>query len=109
MVLFDLFKRRDGHPLDKRLFGQWELVRSQQVITSDRAVSEFTPDGRLIYSITENGKTGIMNMVYRVENGVLITDQPSHPSEERTKYSFDDDGLLVLDYDGQKTWFRQLL
>jgi hypothetical protein len=74
MGLFDRFKRADHQPADQRLFGRWALERSEQDLdTGERVVAEFTPDGRLDYSITNDGQTGIMKMVYRVESGVLVT------------------------------------
>ena len=109
MGIFDAFTRSKSAPPDRRLLGRWLLVRAEQGFsTGDRVVSEFTPDRKLIYSITQGEKTSIMNMTYRVDGGVLITDQPSHPSDERTKYSFDDAGLLVLDYNSAKTWFQRI-
>ena len=109
MGLFDASNRSKNAPLDSRLLGRWLLVRADQGFsTGDRTVSEFSSDGKLIYSITQGGKTGIMNMTYRVDGSVLITDQPSSPSEERTKYSFDDSGLLMLDYNNARTWFQRI-
>jgi hypothetical protein len=39
-------------------------------------------------------------LTYRVEDDLLITDQPSSPREERTRFWFSPDGRLVLDYEG---------
>ena len=109
MGLFDRFQRADHTPADQRLFGRWALDRSEQDLdTGESVVAEFTPDGRLDYAITKGGQTGIVKMVYRVESGVLVTDQPSSPHEERTKYAFDGDGLLVLEFGGQRSWFRKI-
>jgi hypothetical protein len=109
MGLFNIFKRTERQPADERLLGRWALARSEQDLdTGESVVAEFTPDGRLEYSITKGGQTGIMKMVYRVDGGVLITDQPSSPQEERTNYSFEAEGLLVLDYGGQRSWFRRV-
>ncbi len=78
MGLFDRFKRADYKPEDQRLFGRWVLERSERDLdTGERVMAEFTPDGRLDYSINKGVKTGIMKMVYRVEDGILVTDQPS--------------------------------
>lgn len=37
-----------------------------------------------------------MLLTYRVEGDVLVTDQPSDPREERTKFKFTASGNLVL-------------
>jgi hypothetical protein len=93
---------------DGRLFGKGRLTTTTAVDTAEDTVSEFTPDGRLIYSITEGGKTGIMNLVYRTEDGYIISNQPSHPREDRTKYDFAEDGALILDYGGYRTTFSRI-
>ena len=76
--------------------------------SADETVSEFTPDGALIYSITQNGKTGIMKMTYRTEAGIIISDQPSSPREERTAYRIEPDGGLVLVHEDQQSRFVRL-
>jgi hypothetical protein len=82
MGLFDRFKRADHQPADQRLFGRWALERSEQDLdTGERVVAEFTPDGRLDYSITNDGQTGIMKMVCWFSN---------------------------LEFGGQRSWFRRI-
>jgi hypothetical protein len=105
--MFSIF-RKPKVALDGRLFGKWRLTTTTAIDTAEDTVSEFTPDGRLIYSITEGGKTGIMNLVYRTENGHIISNQPSHPREDRTKYAFAEDGTLILDYGGERTTFSRI-
>jgi len=65
----------------------------------------FTNDGKLIYSIHTGGKTQVINMVYEVSGDQIITDQPSSPRREASKFSFEPNGILVLDYNGEKTRF----
>ena len=65
----------------------------------------FTNDGKLIYSIHTGGKTQVINMVYEVSGDQIITDQPSSPRREVSKFSFEPNGILVLDYNGEKTRF----
>ena len=59
---------------------------------------EFTKTGRLIYTIHGDEKDQIMLLTYSVENGVIISDQPSSPSIERTRYSFAPHGRLLLNH-----------
>lgn len=39
-----------------------------------------------------------MKLTYRVEDDVLVTDQPSALREDRTDFVFEPDGALVLEY-----------
>lgn len=54
----------------------------------------FTEDGQLIYTIFNEHKDQKIFLTYRVENNVLITDQPSDPREERTKFQITEEGRL---------------
>ena len=71
-----------------------------QAIFPDKA------NGQLVHSVPE----GKMLLTYRVVDDVIITDQPSHPREARTRFSFDPDGSLVLvTPDGQHARFLKQL
>lgn len=65
----------------------------------EKACMEFTENGKLIYTIIGEKSDQMIFLTYRVENNVLITDQPSHPKEERTLFYFMSDGKLVLIHD----------
>lgn len=54
----------------------------------------FTTDGRLIYSLLEEEKVQKALLTYRIENNVLITDQPSHPREDRVNFRITEDHKL---------------
>ena len=47
-------------------------------------------------------------ILFRVDGNHLVTDQPSHQQEEKTESSFDAEGNLVLEYDGNKSWFTRV-
>ena len=66
----------------------------------------FTKDGKLIYDIFEGNKQQRMNMVYKVQDNTIISDQPSHPQEQRTKYKIENSNKLILDFEGEKTVFN---
>jgi hypothetical protein len=68
----------------------------------------FGLNGELVYSIDTQEKMQIINLVYKVSGNTLITDQPSAPQKEYTKFYFEADGLLVLDYDGEKPKFQRV-
>lgn len=63
----------------------------------------FTAEGDLIYIIKGVQSDQVINMTYHVCEGVLITNQPSTPQEERTAFTITADGKLVLEYDGSKS------
>jgi hypothetical protein len=54
----------------------------------------FTADGYLIYTILGKEKDQKAYLTYRIENNVLITDQPSSPREERINFRITEDGKL---------------
>lgn len=68
---------------------------------------DFRADGALYYSIDAGNRWQVMKLVWRVQGGVIISDQPSAPREERTSFSFDEEGLLVAVFQGQSCWFRK--
>lgn len=50
---------------------------------------EFREDGQLIYTIHSNEKDEIILMIYEVDGDLLITDQPSSPNREVTKFKME--------------------
>ena len=107
MSIFDVFRKKPAS--DARLIGKWKLRSSEQDLpTSDSTIAEFTDDGRLEYAITGGGKTGIMKMTYRTDGGFIYSDQPSSPREEKTEYSIESDGSLLLVFGGEKSRFDQI-
>ena len=68
---------------------------------------QFGDDGQLRYCILANDKWQIMKLIYRVDGNTLVTDQPSAPREERTRFSFQADGVLVLDYEGERAIYHR--
>src|SRR5712691_50148 len=64
-----------------KLIGKW-FGR----VSGEAVGLEFLEDGRLAYAILTENSTQIMRMTYRVDGAVLVTDQPSHPREERTRF-----------------------
>ena len=42
----------------------------------------------------------VMNMVYEVSGDQIITDQPSNPQKEISKFYFEPSGILVVDQPG---------
>jgi len=76
-------------------------------VAGEAVALEFLEDGRLAYVILTAQGTQIIRMTYRVDGPMLVTDQPSHPKEERTRFSWDDSGALVLEFGGDKSRFTR--
>jgi hypothetical protein len=97
---------KESTSLANRLVGRWQLVRAEGSVELGNVVTAtFTPDGKLTYVIHNGDRQQIMNLTYTIVGDKLITDQPSMPKEETTKFWFDPGGQLVLEYGGIKTWF----
>lgn len=77
------------------LIGEWKS-------DSDKEYGEvsmhFNADDTLVYSVSENGKKQIINLIYWIEGGYLCTDQPSAPKVEKTEAEIKDN-KLILNYD----------
>jgi hypothetical protein len=94
---------------DDRLIGSWR-IESEDAAGRSRygeVVISFAEDGSLTYTVeTDDGRKQISKLLYRVDApGVLVTDQPSAPGEQRTRYEFDASGRLMLDFAGTKSWY----
>ena len=68
---------------------------------------EFLPNGELLYSVDAGDRWRVARLIYRVDGDVLVTDQASDPREERTRFRFQPDGVLVLEFDGRQSRYRQ--
>jgi hypothetical protein len=72
------------------------------------ATIEFREDGFLKYTIHGYETDEVILLSYRIDGNQLITDQPSKPKTERTEFSFSDDGLLLLYFDGVPSLYRRV-
>lgn len=93
------------------LLGSW--IRDPEDAESIRKFGNvklhFTADGQLIYTILDEHKDQKIFLTYRIENNILITDQPSAPREERTRFRITDDGKLELECaDGRKARYVRI-
>src|SRR3954468_13099431 len=103
-----IFKRRyqrwSGPP--NALIGCWQLVRSDEK-PFEPAEAEFLEDGRLNYSVLSEDRWQIMKLRYRIEGDVIVTNQPSAPREERSRFTLESDGTLTLELGGEQSRFRR--
>ena len=87
--------------LRSRLLGAWrsdpedfEAIREYGDVSLD-----FSRNGALTYTVHGEGKRRIILLTYRIEGDVLITDQPSEPKEQRTRFEITPSGKLALLYE----------
>jgi hypothetical protein len=69
---------------------------------------DFAPDGKLTYTIRQSGSRQIMNLTYEVQGSEIVSNQPSAPAENRTRYMIDDQGQLVLRFGGSRSWYQRV-
>ena len=83
---------------DTRFIGAWRIDPSDRWSLREygNVSLQFENNGKLTYTIELPKKKQIMLLTYRVDGNWLVTDQPSHPKEERTEFYFTDDGRLAL-------------
>lgn len=95
--------------MDNNLIGIWNSDENDETTqkTLGKVTMTFTGDGKLIYDIFEGDKQQRMNMVYKVQGDTIISDQPSHPQEQRTRYKVENGDKLILDFEGEKTVFNK--
>ncbi len=98
-----LFKHSVSQP---DLVGCWQLVPSSGE-PADPAEADFRADGRLYYSVLAGDRWQIMKLVFEVNGDALVTNQPSSPRKEETRFRLEEDGRLMLEFGGQKSWYRR--
>jgi len=99
----------DKSPLAK-LAGCWETdpacERTQELY--GRVIVDFSPEGLMVWTLFEDGKQKKIYLTYELDGEFLVTDQPSHPKIERTRFRFLDDDHLLLAYGGKESTFRRI-
>ncbi len=86
----------------RKLLGRWatDPTDTDAIVEYGRTTVAFTDDGSLTYIIHGEGKDQVIVMKYRIDDSILVTDQPSQPGEERTAFTITPDGKLVLEFGG---------
>ncbi|MBE7448007.1 MAG: hypothetical protein HS111_03700 [Kofleriaceae bacterium] len=89
------------------LVGSWMVDPEDDVALArfGNVVIRFAADGALTYTIRGDGKDQIVLLRYRVEGDELISNQPSAPRQERTRFRLASDGRLVLQNEGFSATF----
>lgn len=84
------------------LLGIWMVDRSDARAIRDLGdvILEFGEDGQLTYIVRGQAADQVSYLRYKVEGDTVITDQPSAPKVERTKFWISEDAVLTLEFDG---------
>ncbi len=90
-IFREIFFKQDRDP---RLFGEWNSIIDSP--ESEKVKMTFYPDGKLLYQIISNEKTQIFNLTFYTKNGLIVSNQPSKPKEESTRYYFENNYSLTL-------------
>jgi hypothetical protein len=97
MGLLDFFRPCKPKTDQPSLVGLW---------LGDNIEIDIRPDGTMDYVIIAPGKRQIMKLTYRIEGNEIVSNQPSAPKEERTKFWFENT-YLVLMFAGERSEFRR--
>lgn len=91
------------------LLGRWAVDPSDAatVHALGDVVMEFEEHGKLRYVIRAVEKDQIILMTYRIEGDHVITDQPSHPNPQTTRF-FVRGQSLQLDFEGVPSKFVRI-
>jgi hypothetical protein len=98
-----------GEVTAQKLVGHWIIDPEDHTSLAryGKVSLTFTDDGRLVYSIWNDGRAQAMLLTYYVSDGMIVTDQPSLPRKESTAVELTADGKLVLRYeDHSATYVR---
>lgn len=90
-----------------QLIGTWRSDPSDQAGAQayGDVTLKFCPDGTLIYIVHEGGTDNVIRMTFHIDSGFLLTDQPSHPRQERTRFEITADDKLALSFEDRPARF----
>jgi hypothetical protein len=86
--------------LSSQLIGRWVSDPSdvEALEVYGKVALVFGTDGSLRYILQGEQKDEIAILTYGLENGTLVTNQPSSRGEDRTPFRITPDGKLILKY-----------
>ena len=83
--------------------GRWRMVDTDGAYDTGLGTEvEFQPGGNLTYTIHQAETQQLILLTWRLEDGFVVTNQPSHPAEIRSKVISLGPEELVLEYSGEK-------
>ena len=86
------------------LIGKWknDCNDLESIRMYGNTMLEFIDNNRLVYHIYQNDKEQIINLTYKIRGNILITNQPSLPTREKTQFKIINNKELILIYDNIK-------
>lgn len=96
--------------LRHKLIGVWKTDPADRGAIREfgQATLCFEDNGQLVYISHDEGRDQIILLRYHVEGQMLVTDQPSAPSEERTRFAFTSEGKLQLLYEDRRATYLKV-
>lgn len=93
--------------IENEIIGVWASDPDDEFTqkTIGQVTMTFTTDGQLIYGIDSADINQKINMVYSIKGDTLISDQPSHPQEQKILFTIEDGDRLTLQFEGENTRF----
>jgi len=90
-----------------RFLGTWKVDENDPVSVKNYGdvTMTFEAEGTLKYVVNNGKEQQIMLLTYEVQDDKLITDQPSSPQKETTRFEFISDDKLKLFFDGVESNF----
>lgn len=106
-LILSISKARVYSMSEHALYGRWMTDPEDEVSLreSEQTSLVFEPDGKLTYIVHGANKDQIVNLIYRVEGPVIVTNQPSAPREERTTFKVTSQGKLILEFGGVQSQY----
>ena len=68
----------------------------------------FFADGDLLFSVISATEEEVFRLTYVTVGGEIISDQPSAPRQERTRYTIEDPRILLLERQGVRTRYLKI-
>jgi len=90
----------------KSIIGSWKAEHNP-FDPNEELFLQFDPSGKLTQATKKGGEQQIIFLTYRLEDGLLVTDQPSSPRIQKTKMRLDGD-KLVLKYNDVTAVFNRV-
>ncbi|MCU0635186.1 MAG: hypothetical protein MUE41_09965 [Gemmatimonadaceae bacterium] len=87
------------------LLGCWTLLRADHQLDFAPGVRmEFREGGLLRYHIAVAGHAQVIDLLYRVDGDVLLTDNPANPHATAVHFTRGEGDVLILDFAGPRAW-----
>jgi hypothetical protein len=107
MKLFGKLFGGRASPSSNLLVGTWKLMNSSPPLDPGTTL-KILADGRLVYSIPQQDRIQSIHLTYVIEGDTLVTDQPSHPRKEISRFRLDGTDRLYLEGGGCQSSYRRI-